>query len=763
MMGYSDMGALAHSAELASGMKLTRVNESDIVAEETREVRQLARFREQLAGGPSLPFLESPDSPRSGVLSPRSGPYSPRSTSPGSPRSGRAHRAQAQPATRSPRHAIPRADLDPRDVEPRSPTYLVPGRRDRLARSVSPYPQTHRDSFLPPSKLRDAEMSDHFDAKYSNIEARELDAERRARSTSREWRTATAGLARRFATDSPSSNSPRFKRYYDSQSPSRDGGGATKPWADARMACKRLGKKDWAHAANKMLVSLLQELDVECSTHQEEWTRDRDYLTERVASYQTQLISVQKVLYRCQGKEYEKSRVFWKRLVMTSWSRVIFEVEFKRRMRTAVTVAFWRQCTLNKQVDENGDMVVEPVIQSWAEKIFYTWKVMRLRRRKRELLTDVLKPTYCAIPSSGSPNVPEQVTPTIYRVEGATGRAIDCNGEYENIGSVNGRLMYENQQGAVIYWKWKWKIKGPPSGEEMRYIYSMPGTQFAPPVGQWTLQGFAGPADEDDPADDMPSAPVTVSVPDEIDPEGAAGLARVTQFYDEYKDIIEEIPRQGLMQVRQGNYLLMRAILLGWRTVQVFEDYQNKELGNCVAVSGNSVDIRRNFMIALLKRANIRISRTQFTDGIRMMRIKGMMVRFFSAWRAHHLHHFQSREAVVVGASVRGAIAMKGICFQSWAKSTWEYRVEVKVREKLDALDETMIKQKEIWSLRIAELKGALQQAKRAKEAPEDQQAKSQYALRKKQFGAPAPAFFRTPRMSMDHLQASMPRVSRFG
>ena len=58
---------------------------------------------------------------------------------------------------------------------------------------------------------------------------------------------------------------------------------------------------------------------------------------------------------------------------------------------------------------------------------------------------------------------------------------------------------------------------------------------------------------------------------------------------------------------------------------------------------------------------------------------------------------------------------MKGICFQAWSKSSWEYRVEMQVREKLDALDETMIKQKEIWSLRIAELKGALQQAKRAK------------------------------------------------
>jgi len=217
------------------------------------------------------------------------------------------------------------------------------------------------------------------------------------------------------------------------------------------------------------------------------------------------------------------------------------------------------------------------------------------------------------------------------------------------------------------------------------------------------------------------------------------------------------------LQIRQGNVLLLRACTVGWRAVKILEDYQNRELGNCIAVSGNAVDIRGGFMMSLMRRANLRIGRTNFVTGLQGMRSQGILVRFLSAWRAYHLQHFSSREQVVVGAAVRGAIAMKGICFQAWQKSTWEYRIELQVRDKLDALDETMIKQKEIWSVRIAELKGALQQAKRAKEAPEDQQAKSQYALRKKQFGSPPPAFFRTPRVSMESLAATMPRISRFG
>merc|ERR1719506_2363663 len=271
--------------------------DKEIYEEEKNFMREIVAS--QAEGGykkhkpPALPFASSPS----------------RSSSPESPLSPRArfpHRAQAQPRTRSPRREIAEADLDPQDIEPRSPSYLIPGRRDRVARSVSPYPQTHRDSWLAPSNLRDAEMNDHFFAKYGAQEARQLDAERRARSTSREWRNATSGLARKgYRQDSPSSSSPRFKQ--TSPSPKRENNiEQERPWAT--MACKRLGKKEWAHAANKMLVSLLQELDLECSTHQEDWTRDRDHLTRQVALYQNQLVAIQRVLYRVQNKELEKSK-----------------------------------------------------------------------------------------------------------------------------------------------------------------------------------------------------------------------------------------------------------------------------------------------------------------------------------------------------------------------------------------------------------------------------------------------------------------------
>merc|ERR1719443_2457278 len=222
--------------------------------------------------------------------------------------------------------------------------------------------------------LRDAEMSDHYFAKYGAQEARVLDAERRARSTSREWRNATSGLARKgYRQDSPSSSSPRFKQTSPSPIQNNQTSIETeRPWA--AMACKRLGKKEWAHAANKMLVSLLQELDTECSTHQEDWTRDRDNLTRQVAAYQNQLVAIQRVLYRVQNTELDKSKKFWMRLVMTCWTRVIMYGDVKRRMRIAVNVACWQGGALYGN---------EPIINVWAEKIFLTWKVLRLRHQKR--------------------------------------------------------------------------------------------------------------------------------------------------------------------------------------------------------------------------------------------------------------------------------------------------------------------------------------------------------------------------------------------
>ena len=47
---------------------------------------------------------------------------------------------------------------------------------------------------------------------------------------------------------------------------------------------------------------------------------------------------------------------------------------------------------------------------------------------------------------------------------------------------------------------------------------------------------------------------------------------------------------------------------------------------------------------------------------------------------------------------------------------------------RIEQLEDTMTKQREIWTLRVHELKEALKQAKRAQDAPEDDQAKAQSA-----------------------------------
>merc|ERR1719453_2030397 len=125
---------------------------------------------------------------------------------------------------------------------------------------------------------------------------------------------------------------------------------------------------------------------------------------------------------------------------------------------------------------------------------------------------------------------------------------------------------------------------------------------------------------------DMAHIPPTVSIPADVDPEGADVVGKMAKFMEQYKDKFMKVPRQGLLQVRQGNFHRMRSVLMGWKAVKTLEDYQNKELGNCVAVSGNAVDIRRSFMASLLKRCNIRLSRTQFASGLQGMRNKGVLI-----------------------------------------------------------------------------------------------------------------------------------------
>lgn len=73
------------------------------------------------------------------------------------------------------------------------------------------------------------------------------------------------------------------------------------------------------------------------------------------------------------------------------------------------------------------------------------------------------------------------------------GRA-HVNGAYQEVGELNGRPLYANAYGVVVYCDGWWKIADSREAAEKgdAHIYSMPAPHYSspePPVGQWTLDG----------------------------------------------------------------------------------------------------------------------------------------------------------------------------------------------------------------------------------------------------------------------------------
>jgi len=284
-------------------------------------------------------------------------------------------------------------------------------------------------------------------------------------------------------------------------------------------------------------------------------------------------------------------------------------------------------------------------------------------------------------------------------------------------------------------------MKGSRDSVDKRWYFSVPSSEgAAPPTGLWTNAGHSGYSADDD-EEKLPHPPPTLQA------VGNDGVA-----WPDDEPIVGEVvmvPRMGLVQQRLGQVLFQRVCFTGWTNVKFLAKLQEKDLGNLVSTSMNYVQLRRQCVNAWVKLARLCIAAEDYVNGEARLRNKCVLLSTYGCWKAMYICNFVRQQHVMRTASASTSLSFKSVCFQNWARSSWEWHIERQVSQKINALEDTMRKQKEIWSLRIHELKEALKQAKRAQEVPEEHQAKSQYALRKRQMSGHAwPAFFRSPKVS---------------
>jgi len=460
-----------------------------------------------------------------------------------------------------------------------------------------------------------------------------------------------------------------------------------------------------------------------------------------------------------QNRTLERSKTVWKQIIVKQWSRLCAREEMSRRRRKAVM-----------QTYQQGELAL-------VECVFHKLKTYWLRAMQAERMEELFCPRVNTVPAGTAPG--KKTPPPKLIVRGAGGRGEVCNGTYNIVqmwqeknpddGSMsrsfiprllNDRPAYVNENGAVVYWKKHWKMKGNRASADQRYFFSMPGSVgLCPPAGQWTTAGHKGESGEED-TEKLPTpAPTCMAV-------GEDGVAWVDEDEVAQEDIIN-IPRMGLMQNRLGQVLFLRSAFVAWTIVKMVQELQSRDMGNLVSTSANYVSLRHQSIACWIRRARLYITREDYCNGIARIRNRAVVTRVFSGWKVLYMTTSLHQQHVMRTASSSTSLSFKSVCFQNWARSSWEYAIKRQVSTRIEQLEETMRKQKEIWNLRVHELKEALKQAKRAQEAPEDDQAKAQYALRKRQMQKNSwPAFFRSPKVSDPVAPAeknAQPRFSLIG
>lgn len=683
----------------------------------------------RLEPAPASPFSDAPSSPKrapvrfSRVELPEGvAPLAPVS----SPSRSSPQRRRREPVG-SPSMSPNRAPLySSRAVDPTDDRYLLPSRREQGSRSVSPFRKTHTPGdWLEASVLRDADMSTHFEAKYGSIEAREYEAERRARSASREWH----GI----------SKSPDANRRFT----------AGRPVAkqDPDMP-KRVGMKQWAHITNRMLVSLLDELDTECQERMEVWIQERDQMEQKVEYLKEMFKNMHSGLYRTQQKEIAQSEAFQKRTVFNKWVCEAIDRDRQRRLMKSFNVRH------------------RSYLDVLVEKCFNALSSTRARRMSYELLAPVIDPQYQALVSKDS-KMPLEVVPAFdypkIVVSQATGVGESCNGVYELQDIWNGRPRYLSDTGAAIYWVGKWRMRPPPNEIDNRYMFSVPNSHGSnPPLGQWTTQGY----DESlaSAEHEYPSPPMVEVNPELLNGADNASFNATKKLQDALEHPedahmkIVKVPRNGLLQHRHGKLFTMRAVMMVWKAAQM-STQADKQHASSLTVPEDHIGVRSRVIEGWLKRAHVRATRERVVGSVARAADSVTKRQIFIRWLTYTLRSFHARNLVVCAKEqVRGQ-DLAGCCFLEWKKSAWDERTHRQVQEKIEALEATMETRNKIWGLRVTELSGALAQAKRAQHAPADQQAKSQYAFRKWQLSQQSTGFFRMPKVAADTPNANRSRT----
>jgi len=435
------------------------------------------------------------------------------------------------------------------------------------------------------------------------------------------------------------------------------------------------GKREKAHAMNRMLCSLLKELDQEFTEKQVTWTAERESALADIHRVQDQITVGQRVIGTAVDENQRMSKQIVLHTVFYVWSELL-EGREKKKRATSVATLF-----------QHGHVMhVDRILSQKRDAETYVSLASRLRQGHMKCCGGLTA---------------EKLEQWVAKRNGHTSRlgymqaVLMQKGRDETFEELAQRL----QRDLGHFEKTYGPGKTPPSARQMAAWQDAYGSYFQFPFdhrGRPDIDVYA-PRDQSGFLLQCLKAWKTA----------LHMTKRVKYFWQP-----ERAQRLTCMRDRMYLELHLRKIFYGWRVWKLLSMQGCEGLGSAIAVGPNAAYLRKQVAEGWLKEARMLLVKKTLIGG-RVARVHAAKMRkVLLAWATSTQIHIQREANADHLRKIKLHSAILVTVFNCWSRQTWADAVERGVVAKVKASEKLAENQKAVWAVRIAELEGAVRHAK---------------------------------------------------
>lgn len=450
--------------------------------------------------------------------------------------------------------------------------------------------------------------------------------------------------------------------------------GQPEPMSDslAQLASAPAGKREKAHAMNRMLCSLLKELDQEFTQKQAGWTSDQIELQSEICRVQQQVAVGQRVIGDALDDNQNLGRSIILRTVFYVWQELLEGKEFLKKANAAASLF------------QHGHIVhVDRVLREKRDTETYVQLASRLRGDHKKCCDNL----------------------TAEKLEFWVQRR---NEHTRHLGYMQAVLMQKQKNETDDELSQRLARdktfddtyghgKQPPSGHQIalwrdayacHYEYPFDESGRLDMYSQKDQNGFLG-----------------------VVLKGWVMAAKLRKRVD-YLFSPERAERLNVMRDKVHVALYCRKVFYGWRVWRLLSMQGCEGLGSAIAVGPNAAYMNKQVGEAWLRHARKHLVVRHLVDERNARANEAMKRKVLMAWATHTQLEINIFAGAEFMRKMKQHSAVMVAIFNAWSRQCWADAVERGVVAKVEASERLAKRQHAVWAVRIAELEGAVRHAK---------------------------------------------------